>query len=130
MKILLQNMRRKVSEYRKRVEERGREVNLKRENVHQVDRALNEKEASVKKLKSALSVYRGGGGGFSPRTGSQQPVNFFRNQGNNKADPLSIFSSQQPVLGGGRDLIWAGASSSQDGARGGASTLDLSRPLF
>ena len=130
MKILLQNLARKVAEFRKRVDESGRQLNLKREEVAQAERALSEREASVRRLQSALSVSGmggRGGGGFSPKTSSSQPVNFFQSGGSNQ--PL-FSSQQQPVLGGGSDNIWAGVSSSQGGARRGVGGAILSRPLF
>ena len=111
MKILLQNLGRKLMELRKRVDESGRQLNMKREEVAQVDRALNEREASVRKLQNATASLGGrGSGGFSPRTSGsqQQPANFF-NAGSNRPEPVSLFSSQQPVLGV-NDNIWAGVS--------------------
>ena len=118
-------------ELRKRVDESGRQLNLKRGEVAQVERALNERETSVRRLQSAMASLggRGGGGtGFSPRTSGSQPVNFFHS-GSNQAEPVSLFSSQQPVLGGS-DHIWAGVSSSQGGARRGVGGPDFSGPLF
>ena len=117
-------------ELRKRVDESGRQLNMKRGEVLQVDRALNEREASVRKLQNAMASLGGrGSGGFSPRTsGSQRPANFF-NAGSNRPEPGSLFSSQQPVLGG-NDNIWAGVSSSQGGARRGIGGTDFPGPLF
>jgi len=129
VKILMQNLGRKVVEYRKRVDESGRQLNLKRGEVAQVERALNERETSVRRLQSAMASLGGRGvGGISPRTSGSQPVNFFHS-GSNQAEPVSLFSSQQPVLGGS-DHIWAGVSSSQGGARRGVGGPDFSGPLF
>jgi len=129
VKILLQNLGRMVMDFRKRVDESGRQLNLKREEVAQAERALNERETSVQRLQSAMASFGGRGGAeFNPRTSGSQPVNFF-NSGSNQAEPVSIFSSQQPVLGG-RDHIWAGVSSSQGGARRGVGGPDFSGPLF
>ena len=131
----MQNLGRKVAEFRKRVDESGRQLNLKREEVAQAERALSEREASVRRLQSALSVSGmggRGGGGFSPKTSSSQPVNFFQSGGSNQPEAGTLFSSQQPGLGGGSDNIWAGVSSSQGGARRGVGLggADFSRPLF
>ena len=129
VKILMQNLGRKVVDYCKRVDESGRQLNLKRGEVAQVERALNERETSVRRLQSAMASLGGkGGGGISPRTSGSQPVNFFHS-GSNQAEPVSLFSSQQPVLGGS-DHIWAGVSSSQGGARRGVGGPDFSGPLF
>ena len=117
MKILLQNLGRKVMDFRKRVDESGRQLNSKRGEVAQAERALNEREASVMRLQSAMASL-----------GGRQPVNFFHS-GSNHAEPLSLFSSQQPVLGGG-DHMWAGVSSSQGAARRGLGGPNFSGPLF
>ena len=130
MKILLQNLARKVAEFRKRVDESGRQLNLKRGEAVQAERALEDREASVRRLQSALASVGGrGGGGFSPRTSNNQPSNFFHS-GSNQADAVTLFSSQQPVLGGRSDNIWAGVSSSQGGARRGVGDSNFSGPLF
>ena len=131
VKILLQNLGRKVAESRKRVDESGRQLNLKRAEMAQAERAISERETSVRRLQSAMASFGGrGGGGFSPRTGGSQPVNFFHS-GSNQAEPVSLFSSQQPVLGG-NDNIWSVASSSQGGVRRGVGGPgpDFSGPLF
>ena len=130
MKILLQNLARKVAEFRKRVDESGRQLNLKKGEVVQAERALEDREASVRRLQSALASVGGrGGGGFSPRTGNNQTSNFFH-PGSNQVDAVTLFSSQQPVLGGRNDNIWAGVSSSQGGARRGVGGSNFSGPLF
>ena len=114
-------------DFRKRVDESGRQLNLKRGEVAQAERALNERETSVQRLQSAMASFGGRGGAeFNPRTSGSQPVNFF-NSGSNQAEPVSIFSSQQPVLGG-RDHIWTGVSSSQ-GGRGGVLVVPTSQGL-
>ena len=42
-------------DFRKRVDESGRQLNLKRGEVAQAERALNERETSVKRLQSAMA---------------------------------------------------------------------------
>ena len=97
----------------------------------QAERALEDREASVRRLQSALASVGGRvGGGFSPRTSNNQPANLFHS-GSNQAEAVSLFSSQQPVLGGRVDNIWAGVSSSQGGARRGVGGgPNFSGPLF
>ena len=131
MKILLQNLGRKKAEFRKRVDESERQLSLKRGEVAQAEAALNEREASVKRLQSAVSSIGGrGGSGLSPRTSNSQPVNFFQSGGSNQPEAVTLFSSQQPVPGGGNDNIWAGVSSSQGGVRRGVGDPNFSGPLF
>ena len=110
MKILLDNLTRKVSELRKRVEESRRRLCAKKDEMNQLDQAVEKKENEVRKLHSAMASL--GGRGQSPRASGNQPVNFYRAGSNNHPEAAPLFSSQQPAFAGGFNP-WAGVSSSQ-----------------
>ena len=66
MKILMDNLTRKVSELRKRVEESRRRLCAKKDEMNQLDLDVEKKEKEVKRLHSAMASV--GGRGQSPST--------------------------------------------------------------
>ena len=103
MKILIDNLARKVSELRKRVEESRRRLCAKKDEMNQLDQAVEKKENEVRRLHSAMASVSGRG--QSPRaSGNQQPVNFYRPGSNNHPEAAPLFSSQQPAFAGGLEL--------------------------
>ena len=127
MKILMDNLARKVSELRKRVEESRRRLCAKKNEMNQLDQAV-EKENEVKRLHSAMASL--GGRGLSPRASGNQPVNFYRGGSNNHPEAAPLFSSQQPAFAGGFNP-WAGVSSSQGGERRpGGVDANITQPFF
>ena len=103
MKILMDNLTRKVSELRKRVEESRRRLCAKKDEMNQLDQAVEKKENEVRRLHSAMASVSGRG--QSPRaSGNQQPVNFYRPGSNNHPEAAPLFSSQQPAFAGGLEL--------------------------
>ena len=114
MKILMDNLARKVSELRKRVEESRRRLCAKKDEMNQLDQAVEKKENEVRKLHSAMASL--GGRGLSPRASGNQPVNFYRGGSNNHPEAAPLFSSQQPAFAGGFNP-WAGVSYEQLGVK-------------
>ena len=112
----MDNLARKVSELRKRVEESRRRLCAKKDEMNQLDQAVEKKENEVRRLHSAMASL--GGRGLSPRASGNQPVNFYRAGGNNhhEAAPLFQVSSRHlpevSILGLESPLA--------KGARGGA----------
>jgi len=127
MKILLDNLTRKVSELRKRVEESRRRLCAKKDEMNQLDLDVEKKENEVKRLHSAMASV--GGRGLSPRASGNQPVNFYRAGSNNHPEAAPLFSSQQPAFAGGFNP-WAGVSSSQGGERRGGVDANITQPFF
>jgi len=127
MKILMDNLARKVSELRKRVEESRRRLCAKKDEMNQLDQAVEKKENEVRKLHSAMASL--GGRGQSPRASGNQPVNFYRAGSNNHPEAAPLFSSQQPAFAGGFNP-WAGVSSSQGGERRGGVDANITQPFF
>ena len=127
MKILMDNLARKVSELRKRVEESRRRLCAKKDEMNQLDQAVEKKENEVRKLHSAMASL--GGRGQSPRASGNQPVNFYRAGSNNHPEAAPLFSSQQPAFAGGFNP-WAGVSSSQGGERRGGVDANITQPFL
>ena len=127
MKILIDNLARKVSELRKRVEESRRRLCAKKDEMNQLDQAVEKKENEVRRLHSAMASV--GGRGLSPRASGNQPVNFYRAGSNNHPEAAPLFSSQQPAFAGGFNP-WAGVSSSQGGERRGGVDANITQPFF
>jgi len=127
MKILMDNLTRKVSELRKRVEESRRRLCAKKDEMNQLDQAVEKKENEVRRLHSAMASV--GGRGQSPRASGNQPVNFYRPGSNNHPEAAPLFSSQQPAFAGGFNP-WAGVSSSQGGERRGGVDANITQPFF
>ena len=127
MKILMDNLTRKVSELRKRVEESRRRLCAKKDEMNQLDQAVEKKENEVRRLHSAMASV--GGRGQSPRASGNQPVNFYRSGNNNHPEAAPLYSSQQPAFAGGLDP-WAGVSSSQGGERRGGLDANITQPFF
>jgi len=127
MKILMDNLARKVSELRKRVEESRRRLCAKKDEMNQLDLDVEKKENEVKRLHSAMASV--GGRGLSPRASGNQPVNFYRAGSNNHPEAAPLFSSQQPAFAGGFNP-WAGVSSSQGGERRGGVDANITQPFF
>ena len=127
MKILMDNLTRKVSELRKRVEESRRRLCAKKDEMNQLDQAVEKKENEVRRLHSAMASV--GGRGLSPRASGNQPVNFYRPGSNNHPEAVPLFSSQQPAFAGGFNP-WAGVSSSQGGERRGGVDANITQPFF
>ena len=128
MKILMDNLARKVSELRKRVEESRRRLCAKKDEMNQLDQAVEKKDNEVRRLHSAMASL--GGRGQSPRASGNQPVNFCRAGSNNHPEAAPLFSSQQPAFAGGFNP-WAGVSSSQGGERRpGGVDANITQPFF
>ena len=127
MKILMDNLTRKVSELRKRVEESRRRLCAKKDEMNQLDQAVEKKENEVRRLHSAMASVSGRG--QSPRASGNQPVNFYRPGSNNHPEAVPLFSSQQPAFAGGFNP-WAGVSSSQGGERRGGVDANITQPFF
>ena len=127
MKILMDNLVRKVSELRKRVEESRRRLCAKKDEMNQLDQAVEKKENEVKRLHSAMASL--GGRGLSPRASGNQPVNFYRSGNNDHPEAAPLYSSQQPAFAGGFDS-WPGVSSSLGGERRGGLDANITQPFF
>ena len=123
----MDNLARKVSELRKRVEESRRRFCTKRDEMNQLDLDVEKKENEVRRLHSAMASV--GGTGQSPRASGNQPVNFYRPGSNNHPEAAPLFSSQQPAFAGGFNP-WAGVSSSQGGERRGGVDANITQPFF
>ena len=98
----MDNLARKVSELRKRVEESRRRLCAKKDEMNQLDQDVEKKENEVRRLHSAMASV--GGRGLSPRASGNQPVNFYRAGSNNHPEAAPLFSSQQPAFAGGLEL--------------------------
>ena len=123
----MDNLARKVSELRRRVEESRRRLCAKKDEMNQLDLDVEKKEKEVRRLHSAMASV--GGRGQSPRASGNQPVNFYRSGNNNHPEAAPLYSSQQPAFAGGLDP-WAGVSSSQEGERRGGLDGNITQPFF
>ena len=123
----MDNLARKVSELRRRVEESRRRLCAKKDEMNQLDLDVEKKEKEVRRLHSAMASVCGRG--QSPRASGNQPVNFYRSGNNNHPEAAPLYSSQQPAFAGGLDP-WAGVSSSQEGERRGGLDGNITQPFF
>ena len=123
----MDNLARKVSELRRRVDESKRRLCAKRDEMNQLDLDVEKKEKEVRRLHSAMASV--GGRGQSPMASGNQPVNFYRSGNNNHPEAAPLYSSQQPAFAGGLDP-WAGVSSGQGGERRGGVDANITQPFF
>ena len=125
----MDNLARKVSELRRRVEESRRRLCAKKDEMNQLDLDVEKKEKEVRRLHSAIASVGGRGQSPRARASGNQPVNFYRSGNNNHPEAAPLYSSQQPAFAGGFDS-WPGVSSSLGGERRGGLDANITQPFF